>query len=126
MLAADALKNIELESMVSPASGILLIINEGDALPDEPHRKRFNSEVVQLLYLGKRIRVDILTAVAFLKTRVTKAAEKDNCKLLWVLTYLQGTSNVRWPALGIALQVFADASHAVHDDLKGYSGAIAL
>ena len=65
--------------------------NESSLLLDEARRKRFYSKMAQLLYLGKRIRMDILTAVAFLTTRVTKATEEDDGKLLRVLKYLFGT-----------------------------------
>ena len=71
--------------------------------------------------------MDILTAVAFLTTRVTKATEEDDGKLLRVLKYLRGTQEIGLVLdgrQGITLEVFADASHAVHDDAKGHSGAI--
>ena len=61
------------------------------------------------------------------RSRLLLATPYD-CKLLRVLKYLRGTPeiglvfNVRQ---GITLEVFADASHAVHDDAKGHSGAIA-
>ena len=57
------------------------MINKSSSLLDEDRRKRFHSMVAQLLYLGKRIRMDTLTAVAFLITRVTKTTEEDDGKL---------------------------------------------
>ena len=127
MFIADVLKDVELGSVVTPASSSLFVINESSPLLEETRRKRFHSKVAQLLYLGKRIRMDILTAVAFLTTRVTKATEEDDGKLLRVLKYLRGTPDIGLVLdgrEGIALEVFADASHAVHDDAKGHSGAI--
>ena len=64
--------------------------------------------------------MDILTAVAFLTIRVTKATEKYDSKLLRVLKYLHGTQVISlvldgWQ--GTTLEVFADA--------KGHSRAIA-
>ena len=47
----------------------------------EPRRKRFHNKLAQLLYLGRRIRIGIMTAVAFLTTRITKAAEDGEGKL---------------------------------------------
>ena len=72
--------------------------------------------------------MDILTAVAFLTTRVTKATEEGYGKLLMVLNYRCGRQEIglvldSWQ--GITLEVFTYASHAVHDDAKDHSGAIA-
>ena len=53
-----------------------------------------HSKVAQLLYLGKWIRKDILATVAFLTTRVNKATEEDDGKLLRVLKYLRGTQEI--------------------------------
>ena len=61
------------------------VINESSPLLEKTRRKRFHGKVVQLLYLSKWIRMDILTAVAFLSTRVTKVTEANDDKLLRVL-----------------------------------------
>ena len=67
---ADMLEGVELESVVIPASGTLFMINESSPLLDEAHWKWFHSKVAILLYLGKKIRRDILTAAVFVRTRV--------------------------------------------------------
>ena len=69
MFITDVLKDVELGSVVTPASSTLFMIYKNSPLLEENHRKRFHSKVAQLLYLGKIIRMDILTAVAFLTTR---------------------------------------------------------
>ena len=61
--------------------------------------------------------MDILTAAAFLTTKVTKGAKEDDGKLLLVLKYHR--SSVELSLLldgrqGVALGVFADASHGVN------------
>ena len=56
------------------------------------------ADVLKLLYLGKRFRMDILTVVAFLRIRVTKAAEGDDGKLLRVLKYIRDRSSIERPA----------------------------
>ena len=69
--------------------------------------------------------MDILSAVAFLTTRLAKATEEGHGKLLGMLNYLLGISDIGLVLdcrEGIALEVFTDASHAVHDDAKGRSG----
>ena len=63
--------------------------------------------------------MDILTAIVFLTIRVIKATEGNDDKLLRKLEYLRGRH-------GIALEVLADASYAVHDEVKGHRGAIAV
>ena len=71
--------------------------------------------------------MDILTAVAFLTASVTKATEEDDGKHLRVLNYLRGAPDVGLVLdgrEGIALEVFPDASRALHDDAKGHSEAI--
>ena len=58
---------------------------------------------------------------------MTKASDEDNGKHPRVLKYLCGTQEIGLVLdcrQGMALEVFADASHAVHDAAKGPSGAI--
>ena len=62
--------------MVIPAAGTLFMIYESSPLLDESPRNQFHSKVAQLLYLGKGIRINILTAVAFLTTRVSRLPRK--------------------------------------------------
>jgi len=127
MFVAEVIKDVPVGSAVSPAGGTLYIQNENSELLAESDRKIFHSMVAKLLYLGKRVRGDILTAVAYLTTRVTKATKEDQSKLLRVLKYLRDTKemgHVLDGRDGIELQVFADASHAVHTDAKGQSGAV--
>ena len=72
--------------------------------------------------------MNVLTAVAFLTTKVTRATVKDDGKLLRVRKYLHGTPTIGLvlnDRQGITLKAFADVLHAVHDDGKGHSKAIA-
>ena len=80
-----------------------------------------SGKVAQLLYLGKRIMMEILTAVAFLTARVTKTTKQDDGKFLRVLMYLRGTPEIGLVLNGrqlITLEVFADASHAVRASMR--------
>ena len=70
------------------------MINESSPPLDEARTKRFHSKVSELLYLGERSRIDILTAVAFLTTREIKATEEGDGKLQRVLKYLRGTPDI--------------------------------
>ena len=72
--------------------------------------------------------MSILTAVAFLTTRVTKTAEDDDGKLLEVLKYLRGTPDIGLVLKSrelIALGAFVDVLHAVPNGAKVRGGAIA-
>ena len=121
----EALKQYKVTGKAAtPASEHLFDLRDSDAL-DSEHREEFHSRVAKLLYVAKRVRPDILTAVAFLATRVTAPTEDDWRKLDRVLRYLNASPN-----LGIVLEVpdkiqvivYADASFAVHGDQKSHSG----
>ena len=81
--------------------------------------------VAKLLYLTKRARPDILTAVGFLCTRVTRATMQDKLKLRRVLGYLKRTKK-KTLHLKIGdhkvLQMFGDAAFASHPDAKSQTG----
>ena len=84
----------------------------------------FHSTVAKLLYLCKRGKPDIETAVAFLYTRVSKSDVHDWKKLLRVLGFLKVTINdARYIAIDNIKHLFswADASYAVHHDMKSHT-----
>eukprot|EP00975_Prorocentrum_lima_P013160 2794023-Prorocentrum_lima.AAC.1 len=118
-------------NMVTPAASDLFVIDESAQELDKHMQVRFYTAVQKLLYLAKRARPDILTAVAFLTTRVKISNVQDLKKLMRVLSYLKGTQNMKLNlfvdnAKGdeeIAITSFIDASYAVHPlDGKGHSG----
>lgn len=114
---------------VTPANANLFkVIEDGEQsqLLTTEQAKEFHSLVAKLLYLAKRTRPDILTAVSFLTTRVKAPTSHDQDKLMRVLKYLRGTKS-----LGIVLErtsvaplAFIDASYGVHDDFKSHSGLV--
>ena len=87
----------------------------------------FHHMVAKLLYLCKRVRPDIHTAVAVLTTRVAKPTIEDYKKLGHCIGYLR-----EYPHLPLTLEVSAngvlewwvDASFAVHPDMKSHTGAV--
>ena len=93
---------------------------------DEKEREFFHTLTAKLLYLGKRVRPDILLAVSFLCKRVQIATDKDMIKLRRVAQYIRGTSE-----LGIRLEAtnipdvisYVDASYGVHKDFKSHTGS---
>ena len=81
--------------------------------------KQLHSMVAKLLYLGTRVRPEILLVVNYLSTRVNMFTEGDWNKSIRCLRYLNNE-----PELGLTLRInqntemsihlYADASFAVH------------
>ena len=99
--------------------------DEAVYLPEE-QAVLFHHSVAQLLFLACRARRDIQVSVAFLTTRVRRPDEDDWGKLRRVLQYLKG---IQSPPLRLTIDTlshskwFIDASHNVHWDCKGHTGA---
>jgi hypothetical protein len=98
-----------------------------DPLLDDKQRDKFHSSTAQLLHLCKRVRPDILTAVAFLTKRVTKPQEEDYNILLGVIQEIRATHD-----MGMVLEVrgtptvtaYVDALYGVHPDMKSHTGCL--
>ena len=103
-----------------------------DTMSPRLHDKRleaFHHCVAKLLYVPKRCRLDIFTAVSFLCTRVTRSIEVDCQKLKRLIKYLYGTpdrkltigaDDINW------MNVFIDAAYATHPDMKSHTGGYIL
>jgi hypothetical protein len=92
---------------------------------DKAQADMFHHNVAKLLFLCKRARPDIQTAVAFLCTRVKGPDTDDYKKLARVIKYLRGTANM--PLILEAenknvMKWWVDASFAVHPDMKSHTG----
>jgi hypothetical protein len=76
------------------------------------------------LYLAKRTRPELLTAVSFLATRVTKY---DVDKLIRLIRYTRATREMgmilRPDASGIRVHLIVDASYRVHVDGRSHTGS---
>jgi hypothetical protein len=111
----------------TPATSTLFEIDGESTKLEDQLREDFHSCVAKLLYLAKRVRPDLLTAVSFLTTRVNEATEQDGEKLDRVLRYLNAT-----PEMGMILDAtkdlcvlaYVDASFAVHTDYKSRTGGV--
>ncbi len=92
---------------------------------DKEGQKQFHTIVAKLLYLAKRARPDILTAVSFLCTKVTKMIKADQRKLFRVLGYLRNTPDYKYiiaPNRPLRVLAYVDAAFATHDESKSHSG----
>lgn len=110
----------------SPANRHLFVSYDGISPElDEKRSKIFHSVVAKLLFIMKRGRPDIETAISFLMTRVSKSDEMDWQKLKRCLRFIKGTfDDVRIIGADSLhdLHVWVDASHAVHENMRGHTG----
>jgi hypothetical protein len=112
---------------VTPAANHLFDISEKPELLEEEKSVLFHHNVAKLLFLCKRARPDLQTAVAFLCTRVKCPDTDDYKKLARTLKYLRATSDLPLTLEVDNLQVikwWIDASYAVHPDMKSHTGGI--
>jgi hypothetical protein len=113
---------------VTPAANHLFDVDISGKVPlDEPNAILFHHLVAKLLFLCKRARPDIQTAVAFLSTRVKSPDGHDYRKLARVMRYLRATmdlpltleashiSTIKW---------WVDGAFAVHPDMRSHTGVV--
>lgn len=110
---------------ITPASNYLFTVDRLAEKLDSTTADLFHHNTAKLLFLCKRARPDIQTAVAFLCTRVQGPDVDDYKKLGKVMRYLRstidmpltlganGTNIIKW---------WADASYATHPDMKSHTG----
>lgn len=109
----------------TPAGLHLFEINENPIKLNNEQADLFHHMVAKLLFLCKRARPDIQTAVSFLCTRVKSPDTDDYKKLIRVIKYLRGTKNM---PLTLEAKDFnlikwwVDASFAVHQDMRSHTG----
>ena len=109
---------------VDPASGDLFdigVIDDKNKLLETKEKEFFHSLTAKLLYLSKRVRPDILVAVAFLCKRVQVPTEKDMKKLIRVLQYVRGALDF---GVGNSFFIiaFVDAWYGVHTNMRSHTG----
>ena len=116
----------------TPAGDNLFEVREDSEAGEltQQQKEWFHSYVAKCLYLSKRSRPDILTAVSFLTTRVTKCNLDDMKKLLRLLYYLSGTVNrgivLRIGDVGVQVRQYVDAAYGVFSDMKSSSGGVTV
>jgi hypothetical protein len=117
----DVVKNA-----ATPAANYLFEVRDVPKL-DNKKAENFHSVVALLLYISKRCRFDIQTAVAFLCTRVSSPDEDDWKKLKRILEYLRGTIDLKL-CIGVdditKVKSWVDVAYAVHDDCRSHTGGM--
>jgi Reverse transcriptase (RNA-dependent DNA polymerase) len=109
----------------TPAAAYLFDTNEECPKLHEEKAERFHHLVAKLLFLCKRARPDIQTAVSFLCTRVQAPDRDDYKKLGRVMRYLRATAEMVLTLESDGMNIvswWADASFAVHTDMKSHTG----
>ena len=126
MMLHDAPKEMDGISSTPVVAHLFKTNPEDPKLLGDERKKIFVHLVMQGLYLSQQVRPDICTAIAFLCSGLNNPDEDDYKKLTRLVRYLRGTKDliltlhanndgiVRW---------WIDASYAVHDDMKGHTGA---
>ena len=124
----ELLKEVQIVgTRATPATARLF--EPGDSPPLETDEAmKFHSRTAKLLYLGTRTRSDLLTAVGYLCTRVTRPTERDRDKLWRVLQYLHKTRHqlLVLDADELKLTVHIDAGFGSHEDGKSHSGVCVM
>ena len=113
------------KEVTSPASENLFRIDESSKLLESDRAQSFHTTVAKGLFLCKRARPDIMTAIAFLCTRVREPTEEDWLKLLRLMRYLNGTKQLFLTLSANDSNVvkwYGDASFAIHDKMKSHTG----
>ena len=111
---------------ISPSTADLFEIGDSPLL-NAADQARFHTLVAKCLYLAKRTRGDILTAVAYLTTRVQEPTERDKDKLIRLIRYVSSTvgqelvlsSSKPCQVIGMI-----DASYALHPDARSHTGLV--
>jgi Reverse transcriptase (RNA-dependent DNA polymerase)/Zinc knuckle len=115
------------KTVTTPAQKHLFDIDETSPLLPKSEAELFHSVVAKLLYVSIRARPDILLAVSFLCTRVSKSTRQDQQKLLRLLQYISGTLDITL-TIGAddlsSIRTWVDASYAVHPDMKSHTGGL--
>ena len=107
----------------TPAACHLFNTNDGARKLPEEKAQLFHHIVAKLLYVFRRTRQDIQTAVVFLCTRVKNPDEDDYKKSKRVIQYLRDTKNITLTIKpNNSPKWWVDSSYAVHPDMKSHTG----
>ena len=112
-------------TVTSPCARHLLETRDDAEQLDEERKEIFHTVTAKLLYIEKRARPDIETAISFLTTRVDRSDEDDWKKLKRVVQYLKQTiDDVR--IIGCndlrSLYTWVDAAYGVWMNMRSHTG----
>jgi hypothetical protein len=111
----------------TPAASFLFDVDEDCEKLNAETSEMFHHNTAKLLFLCKRARPDIQTAVAFLCTRVKGPDADDYKKLTRVMKYLRGTISIPLTLEANGSNIvkwWIDASYGVHPDMRSHTGGV--
>jgi hypothetical protein len=113
-------------SQITAAPKDLFDVNEECEALQKSDREAFHKVVAKALYVAKRARPDISTAISFLTKRVLQPNREDWEKLAHMVRYLEATRKM--PLILSAddsdnLYWYADSAFAVHPNMRSHNGA---
>jgi len=118
----------KLRQVMTPATNNLFQTRDGESAKLSKKRAGvFHATVAKLLFVAKRARPDILLTISFLMKRVKQPDTDDWNKLIRKLSYLNGTMEycLYITCTDITKLVwYIDGSYALHEDMRGQSGAV--
>ena len=117
----------DLKEEVLPGKRNLFALSPDLVLLTEKRNRFFHTIVAKLLYLSRWARLDIITTVGFLCTRVQTPAEEDMANIELLMGYLLRTKNkvlVLRPSQSFKIVAYVDASFATHNDGKSHSSIV--
>ena len=113
------------EKVLTPAKSDLFNVKPDETPLEEEKADIFHSVTAKLLFVSRRSRLDIATAIAFLTTRVSCSTKEDWEKLRRCLSYLKHTIDmpriISAENFGV-MKTWVDASYAIHKDMRGHTG----
>jgi len=114
----------------TPAGNHLFSVNTTSALYlNKSDAQQFHHIMAKLLFLCKRSRPDLQTAVALLTTRVKGPDQDDYNKLSQVIKYLRGAPDISLKLCAHRtdkISWWVDASFATHHDMRSHTGGIMM
>ena len=127
--AVDTFDEDITRNAATPATSYLFKVRKSPEL-SEARADNFHSVTAALLFISRRCRLEIQTAVSFLTTRVICPTEDNWAKLRRVLQYLRGTIDLILTLGGediTKMKSWVDVSYGVHEDCKSHTeGAISF
>jgi hypothetical protein len=128
---SDCLKDMKpylgSKNYVQPSTKDIFRTFDDDSPLNDEKAALFRSFVGKLMFLAKRVRPDILTAVSHLSSRVSCSTIHDWEELVHLGGYLNGTRHYCIDFLANVdpiLSVYVDASFCVEEDYKSRTGGV--
>jgi hypothetical protein len=126
LIKAKSKRKSRSSSQITAAPKNLFVVNEECEALNDSERESFHKVVAKSLYVAKRARPDINTAISFLTKRVQRPDQEDWEKLGHMVVYLASTRKL--PLILSAddsggLYWYADSAFAVHPNMRSHNGA---